>query len=85
MPRVWSSTKLQPSIRECQPLRLAERDLSSVVPGTEQTIGPRSDRYRQTQHSTDVSCTAVLAVVDSIEDKVERRRQTVSLHWRTPG
>lgn len=32
-----------------------------------------------------IPCTAVLAVVDSIEDKVERRRQTVSLHWRTPG
>lgn len=55
MPRVWSSTKLRPSIRECQPLWLAELDLSSVVPGIEQTVGPRSDRYRQTQHSTDVS------------------------------
>lgn len=55
MPRVWSSTKLRPSIRECQPRWSAERDLSSVVPGIEQTVVPRSDRYRQTQHLTDVS------------------------------
>lgn len=40
---------------------------------------------RDRDFTSNIPCTAVLAVVDSIEDKVERRRQTVSLHWRKPG